>query len=195
MGGDAEPHALADRVRDPLSLLVEVGDATGVLAEHFEVHDRAEAELCARDCGGAGKARVGGRRDPAGEACRDAGARDRDVALPVDVALARHVCHQPRAEVETVAEAGVHRVLEMRVRVDETGEDRRVVVRLVGRPELVYVADCGHAPVLERNGAALDRRRIDRKDPVGGENGHPATTLLGAQAVDPPSRIHDARNP
>ena len=77
---DAEPDELADAVGDSLPLLVEVGDAPGVLAEHLEVHGRAQAELGARHGRGAGEARVGRGRDPAREACGRAGARNRDVA-------------------------------------------------------------------------------------------------------------------
>ena len=71
-----------------------------------------------------------------------------------------------RREGEPVAEAGVDGVLEVRVRVDEAGDDHRARVMRPGA-ELVDGADRGDAPVLDRDGAPLDRRALDGKHPVG----------------------------
>ena len=71
-----------------------------------------------------------------------------------------------REVAEPVAEARVHRVLEVRVCVDETGHDRRRFEALAGT-ELFGRADRRDPPVLDRDRAVANRRPLDRKDPVG----------------------------
>ncbi len=73
----------------------------------------------------------------------------------------------PLGEVtQPVAEARVDGVFEMRVSVDEAGDDHRVRVMRPG-PELRGPADGGDAAVLDHHCAALDRRALDGQDPAG----------------------------
>ena len=67
------------------------------------------------------------------------------------------------AERQPVAEAGVDRVLEVRVRVDEARQDRRVGEVALGAtgPHL------DDSPVLVADEPAFDRRPVDRQHPVG----------------------------
>ena len=140
----------------------------GLLTEDLERDQPAQSEVAAGGSGGAGEARVGGGRDPRPQALRRAEPGDREGVVPVEQPLPRDVDHQPRPEVEAVAEARVDGVLEVRVRVDEARDDRGLVEAAVGGAELVHGPDGGDAPVFDRDGAALDRRRVDRQHPVGG---------------------------
>src|SRR5207249_9689584 len=87
-------------------------------------------------------------------------------------------------EAESVAEAAVHGVLEVRVGVDEARHDRGVLEPLA-LAQLGRGADGGDAPVLDRHRAVLDRRSLDRQHPVRGQDaGHgslmPAASESGA---------------
>src|SRR5438094_5117457 len=66
------------------------------------------------------------------------------------------------------------------MRVDEAGQDRGVLE--VGcRSELCARADRGDAAVLDRDGALLDRRALDRQDPGGREHPvHGSVRLAGS---------------
>jgi hypothetical protein len=78
--------------------------------------------------------------------------------------------HDPRREGESVAEARVRGVLEVRVRVDEAGDDDGVgITRALA--EIVGGADGGDPAVFDRDSAALDRRAFDGEHPVSGEDG------------------------
>ena len=74
----------------------------------------------------AGEREVADRRDPGAEALGRAEPRDRLHVGALEPALALDVRRDPGAEREPVAEAGVDGVLEVRVRVDEARDDRRV---------------------------------------------------------------------
>ena len=96
-------------------------------------------------------------------------ARDRLHLVAADPRLALDVQREPRREVEPVAEARVDRVLEVRVRVDEARDDRRVLEALA-RSELGRRADRRDPPVLDAHRAVADRRALDGEHPVGGED-------------------------
>ena len=88
--------------------------------------------------------------------------------LEVDARLALDVEADPVAEGQPVAEAGVDRVLEMGVRVDEARDDGRV-------GEAPALAELGGGPdgddpaVLDRHGSVGDGRPGDGQHPVRGE--------------------------
>ena len=105
--------------------------------------------------------------------------RNVDVPSPVEPCLALDVQGDPFREVaEPVAEAPVHRVLEMRVRVHEPGHDDGVVVARAFA-EIIGLTDGGDASALDHDGAGLDRGSCDGKNPIGGENSsHGSVTLL-----------------
>ena len=93
--------------------------------------------------------------------------RNVDVLVPADSRLALDVQGDPLGEVaEPIAEASVHGVLEMRVRVHETGNDHRIVVARAFS-ELLHRPDRRDSPVLDQDCAGLDRRALDGQDPVG----------------------------
>ena len=135
-------------------------------AEHLEVDDRPQAELRTRDRGRAAVTAVAHRRHARGEAFGRSELGDVDVCLPADARLPLNVQRDPLRKVaQPVAEAAVDRIFEMRMRVDEPRNDGRIVeadpfAQLFGR------ADGSDAIVLDRNGATLDRRALDRQDPV-----------------------------
>ena len=81
---------------------------------------------------------------------------------------------------QRVAEARVDGVFDVRVGVDERRQEHGVVV-VRPRAELVGRADRDDAAVLDRDRAALDRRALDRQDPVGGKHpGHGSVRLAGS---------------
>jgi len=102
---------------------------------------------------------------------RAAEACDVDVLVPRDPVLPLDVQRDPLREVgQAIAEAGVHRVLEMGVGVDEPGDDRCAWVALVGRAELRERADRLDPLAVDHDGAVCDRRAVDREHPVGRED-------------------------
>ena len=118
-----------------------------ICAEDLEVDGGAQAELRAGHRGRAAVAAVADGRHAGREALRGSEPRDVDVLVPADPRLALDVQGDPLGEVaEPVAEACVHRVLEVRVRVDEARDDHRLFVARAGA-ELVGSADRGDAPV------------------------------------------------
>ena len=139
-------------------------------AEDLEIDRGAQAEIRAGDRGCAAVAAVADGRDTGGQALRGSEPRDVDVFVPADPRLALDVQRDPFREIaEPVAEAPVHRVLEVRVRVHEPGNDHGVVMAR-SFAELLDRPDGDDAPVLDQDRAGLDRRPLDGKDPVGREN-------------------------
>ena len=114
--------------------------------------------------GGAGEAVVGDRRDARAQAIRvRRAARPRACPPASSCALPRDVRRDPRAERHPVAEAGVARVLEVRVcALTKPGTIAASVEVALG----AAAADLDDAPVLEPDDAVLDRRPVDRQDPV-----------------------------
>src|SRR5262249_57810914 len=109
---------------------------------------------------------------PGGKALGGTQTRDVEEVLELEPALPLHMQPDPVAEVaEPVAEAPVDRVLEMRMGVDESGQDHRV-----GEPralaELGGGPDGDDAASLDRNRAALDRGACDGEHPVCGVDLH-----------------------
>ena len=86
-----------------------------------------------------------------------------------------------RKVAEPVTEAAVDGVLEMRVRVDEARNDHRVVEARAG-PELFGGSDCGDPASLDGDRAVLDRRALDRQDPVSGDDPVHGSVRLAASA-------------
>ncbi len=82
----------------------------------------------------------------------------------------------PGPERLAVAEAGVDRVLEVRVRVDEAGHDRRVGVVALGAARR-HLDD---PAALEAHEPALDRRPVDGQHPVGRDS---SVHVLAAHVV------------
>ena len=163
---DAEPDAVGERAGDALAVRLEARLELLVgRPEDLEVDDRAQAERVAGARGRADEAAVADRRDPRGQALGGAEPGDRLHVLEADPRLPLDVDQDPRRERQPVAEARVHRVLEVRVRVDEAGEDDGVRV-LDAAPELVPRADRRDAAVLDRDRAVADRRPGDRQHPV-----------------------------
>src|SRR2546429_1973424 len=148
-------------------------------AEDLEIDGGAEAELSTGDRRCTAVTAVADGRDAGGETLRGSELRDVDVRSPVDPRLALDVERDPFREVtEPVAEAPVHGVLEMRVRVHEPGHDDGVVVARAFA-EIIGLTDGGDASALDHDGAGLDRRALDGKNPIGGENSsHGSVTLL-----------------
>src|SRR5207244_1485253 len=78
------------------------------------------------------------------------------------------------AERQPVAEAGVHRVLEVRVRVHESGQDRGAVEVAFGSA----LADLCDLSAVEGDECVAKRRAVDRNHPVGGDRpGHVWTAV------------------
>ena len=114
------------------------------------------------------------RRDPGAQAFRGAEPRDRLHLVPVEPALPQDVEPDPRRERKPVAETCVRRVLDMRVGVDEPGQDHGVREPLA-LTEVGRRPDGRDAPVVtDRDGAVLDRRALDGHHPVRAEQPHSA---------------------
>src|SRR4051812_15298225 len=124
MRRDAEAHALREVLLDALERRLEaLAGAVGFAPEDLQVDERAQARRRARARRGAAEARVADGRDPGGEALDGAELRERGEVVGLEPPLALDVEPQPRSELESVAEAGVRRVLEVRVRVHEARHD------------------------------------------------------------------------
>src|SRR5262249_52893630 len=132
---------------------------------------RGEPELGGGRGGGAGEAVARCRGDPRRERVGRAAAGDRDHRLVVERALACDVQREPVAEHAAVAEAGVDRVLEVRVRVDEPRQDHRAGEVTLGAAR----GDVDDPPVLPGDVCVSQRRAVDREHPVGGDRGHVST--------------------
>src|SRR5438093_3201493 len=79
------------------------------------------------------------------------------------------------------------------MRVDEAGQDRGVL-ELRSRSELSARADRGDAAVLDRDGPLLDRRALDRQNPVGGAHPvHRSVTLAGSPLRTRRSMSHESQ--
>src|SRR3954447_6889247 len=168
---DPGPDAIREEAVDALLDLGEVLEAEGrVRTEDLEIDGCAQTEISARDRGGSAVAAVADRAHARSEALRGAEARDVDVLPPADPRLALDVQGDPLGEVgETVPEAAVDGVLEVRVRVDEPRHDHSLrVVR--ARIQVITRADRDDAAALDGNRSVAERRTFDRKHPVGGEN-------------------------
>ena len=79
---------------------------------------------------------------------------------------------EPVAEDLAVAEAGVDRVLEVRVRVDEARQDHRAFEDGARRGP---VGDLDDPSVLPGDERVSQRRAVDREHPVGGDRRHVST--------------------
>ncbi len=109
--------------RDPVVHRLEALEGGArVVAEHLEEDRPAQPEVCTRGRRRADEAAVAHRGDSGAEAVEGAEPGDRLHVLEVDPRLALDVDADPVGEGEAVAEAGVHLVLEVRVRVDEAPE-------------------------------------------------------------------------
>ena len=167
----------ADQARDSPVPRSPASPRTGaarrrLAAEDLEVDDRAQAELRAGMRTRAAEGEVADGRDARAQALRGAEPRDRLHVGPLEPALPLDVQRDPRAEGEPVAEAGVDGVLEVRVRVDEARDDRRL--RDDARPRRAR-RSCPTAAiraVLDRERAVLDRLALHGEHPVGGEDPH-----------------------
>ena len=105
----------------------------GLAAEDLEVDDRPQAELCGGGGRGAREAVVGGGRDARGERVGGAAARDREHVVAGRAGSCARMCVASQGpNGVAVAEAGVDRVLEVRVRVDEARDDHGVGVVAFG---------------------------------------------------------------
>ena len=114
---------------DPLAHRLEpLGDGVAALAEHLEVDRAAQAEVGTGRRRRAAEAAVADGRDARAQALERPQPGDVLHVLDLDARLALDVHADPVAEGQPVAEAGVDRVLEMGVRVDEAGDDGRVGV-------------------------------------------------------------------
>ena len=162
VGRDADAHEVALRHVRVRPLELPLGHAR-IGGEDLEVDDRAQPELGGCDCGRARERIVGGRRDPRRERVGDPAPRDREHLVEAELVLARDVRADPRSERLPVAEAGVDRVLEVRVCVDEPREDRRAV-EVPLRPARL---DRDDPPAVPAHARVAQRRPVDGEDPVG----------------------------
>src|SRR5439155_9594285 len=97
--------------------------------EYLQVDRGAQTELGAGNGRRAAVAAVPDRRHTGRKALSGAEPGDVHVLLPADSGLPLDVQGDPLGEVtEPVSEAAVHRVLEVRVRVHEAGDDHRILV-------------------------------------------------------------------
>ncbi len=173
MRRDAESDVVGQHRRDPVVHRLEalVGGAR-IVSEHLEEDRAAQPELCTGGRRRADEAAVAHGRDSRAEAVEGAEPGDRLHVLDVDPRLARDVDADPVGEAEAVAEAGVHLVLEVRVRVDEGRKDHRLV-EVVSLPDLVGRAHCRDGSrVVYRDGAVSNRRSLDGNDPVRRDRPH-----------------------
>ncbi len=144
---------------EPLFELAVVG------AEDLEIHDRAQSELGTRCCRRAAEAAVADGRDSRAKALQGSVSGDRVRGLLVDPPLPFDVQAEPGCEVEAIAEAGVHRVLDVAVGVDEARQDDCLRVVLV-TTELGDRPHGGDQAVFDRYRSSGDRRSLDRDHPV-----------------------------
>ena len=172
-------HLVRERAGDALAHRLEpLRDRRVGLAEDLEVDRPAQPEIGAGRRCGAAEAAVADRRDPRAQAVERPQARDRLHVLELDPRLPLDVQSDPIGEAEPVAEPYVDVVLEVRVRVDETGEDHRLLVvdgvsELLARPDGRDRA----GQVVDPDGTVADRRSLDGHHPVGGDDRHrPAST-------------------
>ena len=166
MRRDAGAHALGERGTRVLELLLELPHRlVRIRAEDLQVDDRAQSELGARVRACAREGGVADGRDPGGEALRRPEPGDRLRLLAADPRLALDVEPEPGREGPAVAEAGVDRVLEVGVRVDEPREDRGVR-EVLPRAELRDRSHRRDPVALDRHGAVRDRRPLDGQNPV-----------------------------
>ena len=182
MGRDAGPHPFGERIAGAIADRGEVLEGPRWIgSKDFEVDGGAQTELRAGHRSRAAVAAVPDRRHPGRKAlcCSELG--DVDVLVPADPRLALDVQRDPLRKVaEPVAEAGVDRILEVRVRVHETGNDHRIVVPCAFT-EVFSRPDRGDAPVVDDDRAGLDRRALDRQHPVGRQDPvHGSVTLAGS---------------
>ena len=166
MRRDAGAHALGESGTRVLELLLELPHRlVRIRAEDLQVDDRAQSELGARVRACAREGGVADGRDPGGEALRGPEPGDRLRLLAADPRLALDVEPEPGRERPAVAEAGVDRVLEVGVGVDEPREDRGVR-EVLPRAELRDRSDRRDPVALDRHGAVLDRCPLDGQNPV-----------------------------
>ena len=169
---DPDPHLLGQGAGDPLAQRLEpFVDRVARRSEDLQVDERPEAEVGTRGRGGADEAAVPDRRDSGLQAPQRSQSRDRLGVGEVDPRLALDVQPDPVRECEPVAEPAVRLVLEVRVRVDEPGEDHRLGV-VLALAELVPRSDRGDHAVVDRDRAVPDRRPLDGDHPVRGQDVH-----------------------
>ena len=153
-------------------VLVEAVERRGILAEDLEEDGRTQARRGGGLRGGADEAAVADRRDAGAEALPGAELCDRAHVVERERVLAPDVQPDPRDERQPVAEARIDGVLDVRVAVDEAGDDHAAVEALP-LAELGGRADGGDPAVVgDRDGSSGDRLPLDRDDPVGGEDSH-----------------------
>ena len=183
MRRDARAHALGERVAHAVANLGEACErGAGIGTEDLDVDRCPQAQLGARNRRGAAEAAIPDGGHTGRETLRRAELRDVDELVPADPCLALDVQGDPLREVaEPVTEAAVDGVLEVRVRVDEARDDHRVVVARA-LPELFGGADRGDPAILDRDRAVLDRRALDRQDPVSGDDPVHGSVRLAASA-------------
>jgi len=154
-----------DKLNEVYERLESLDDRAVVIAKDLEEHDPAKTHVRARGRCGATEAAVTDCRDSRAEAFERPEASDRLHVIEIDPCFSLHVERDPGTEREPVAESGVRRVLEMRVGVDETGENHCVAVML-SRAELRGRADLNDGAILEGHGSVADRRSLHRNHPV-----------------------------
>src|SRR5205823_3019053 len=179
---DAQEDAVVEMVGGAEPKLVELLQGVGGLgAEHLQIGDAAQPELIDRYCRSTAETAVPDRGDAGAQALGRPETCDRNVVLPPDPVLPFGMQPDPFREIgERIAKTGIDRIFEMGVRVDEAGDDCRVLEART-RTELGARPDRGYATVLDRHGSLLDRRALDRQDPVGGEHPvHGSVRLAGS---------------
>ena len=129
MWRDAEPNAVPER---GCNVFTDALEPLQIGPEDLEIHDCSEAEIGTGGRRRAAEAAVPDRGDPRPEALERAQPGDRLHLLELDPALPLDVQRDPGPEREPVAEAGVGRVLEMRMGVHEAGEDHCIRESLTG---------------------------------------------------------------
>ncbi len=152
------------RVEDRLQLVhaaAGVAGPLGLLAEHLDRNQATKAELRRSHRRHAAKACVRDRRDSGPKALGRSQTCDREELVRSDTRLALDVGPEPGSERLPVPEAGVDRVLEVRVGVDEPRDDD-AVRKALPLAELGGGADGDDAPAFEGDGTPLDRGACDR---------------------------------
>src|SRR4029079_5428366 len=152
-----------------------------VPTEDLEVDGRTQARCVRRLGGRACEAAVADGGDAGAKTLVRPVGRDRAHLVEVEKALPPDMQADPRREIEPVPEAGVHRVLEVRVAVHEARQDPAPRERLA-LPEVGGAADGRDPPVVaDRDRAAAYRVALDRDDPVGGDESHRASAAARSQ--------------